>query len=363
MVTRRHSALGGPRVLAWLAPLAVLVFEIWYTSQPTEPFFGNDETRHLMTGVFFHDMLVDGGWRSARDYAYQYYLQYPVLGLLVWPPLFYLIEGATMLVFGTSLVVAKVLVLGFAAMTCVYLFALVSRTHDRWTATVAALLFVLSPLVLELSRQVMLEIPALAFMMAAIYHTVVHLETERRLHLWLAAFASAAAVLTRFDAAVIAPGMLLVLWLRRDWRVAFRRETWLALVAAGLVTLPVVWLTVTEVGAVHLSTIVAADADRPLMRRLLAGALYYPTSLPDQLGWLILVPAVLGAIVALTSAKRRQQAAPYLAMIAATYLTFTVIDEKISRHSLAWVPAFAALAAAALAATRGRWLARRSFGA
>ena len=259
--------------------------------------------------------------------------------------------------------VGKLLVLGFAAMACAYLFALVSRTHDRWTATVAGLLFVLSPLVLELSRQVMLEIPALAFMMAAIYHTVVHLETDRRLHLWIAALASAAAVLTRFDAAVIAPGMLLVLWLRRDWRVAFRRETWLALVAAGLVTLPVVWLTVTEFGAVHLSTIVAADADRPLMRRMLAGALYYPTSLPDQVGWLVMVPAVLGAIVALTSAKRRPQAAPYLAMIAATYLTFSAIDEKISRHSLAWVPAVTALAAYALSLTRGRWLAGRPFGA
>ena len=363
MVTERHSALGATRVLAWLAPLAVLAFEIWYTAQPTEPFFNNDETRHLMTGVFFRDMLVDGGWRSPRDYAVQYYLQYPVLGLLVWPPLFYLIEGAVMLVFGTSLLVGKLLVVAFAVMACGYLFALVSRTHDRWTATVASLFFVLSPLVLEHSRQVMLEIPALAFMMAALYHAVVHLETERRLHLWLAGFASAAAVLTRFDAAVIAPGLLLVLWLRRDWRVAFRRETWFALVAAGLVTLPVVWLTVTEFGAVHLSTIVPADAAQPVIRRMLSAALYYPRSLPDQLGWFVLVPALLGTIVALASGDRRRPAAPYLAMIAATYVTFSAIDEKVPRHSLAWVPAFAALAAYALSLTRGRWLAGRPFGA
>ena len=73
-----------------------------------EPWKNNDETRHVMTGVFFRDALFD--WRESaadpRGYAARYYAQYPALGVLVWPPFFYAVEGGAMATFGTDYGVA-----------------------------------------------------------------------------------------------------------------------------------------------------------------------------------------------------------------------------------------------------------------
>ncbi len=343
------------RLALYLTPPLLLAAAVWFTSVSTEPFFGNDETRHLMTGVFFRDLFADGGWRSLRDYTVQYYLQYPALGLLVWPPLFYVIEGAVMLIGGTSLLVGQLVVLGFAAAATIYLAALVARRHSLWTAWTASMLFVLSPIILQYSRQVMLELPALAFMLAAIYHAVVYLDTDASPHLWLAALASACAVMTRFDAAVLAPILLVVVWIRGDWFAIFRARTWVACLAAACVTAPAIWMTAVEFGVVHLSTIVpGSSGTQSILQRTLGTVSYYIVALPEQLGLPLLFAGAAGTAMALSSKARRHQSAPYLATIFATYMVFTLIEEKVPRHTIAFAPAFAALAAIALSEVRRR---------
>jgi hypothetical protein len=76
-------------LLGLVAILAgVIAFHV-YSTQPGEPFFNNDETRHVMTGVYFRDLFVDAPSPVAlREYTVNYYLQYPALGLLIWPPFF-----------------------------------------------------------------------------------------------------------------------------------------------------------------------------------------------------------------------------------------------------------------------------------
>jgi hypothetical protein len=324
------------------AALALSVFASWPS---TEAFFLNDETRHVMTGVFFRDLLADGGWRNVRSYAERYYLQYPSLGLLVWPPLFYGIEGAVMLVFGTSLVVGKLTVMAFAAVGACFLVALVARTHDTWTAAVAGLLFVLSPAVVSFSRQVMLEVPALTFMLAALYYWVVHLDDDSRRALWLAALAAACAVLVRFDSAVIAPIFLLVWWIRGDSHRLLRPDRAMAALAALVIVAPVAWLTAVEFGNVHLDTMVAPPGSWTSARAIWRTVTFYPRALPDLVG-LPTMTAALGGLVALISSVRgRRTGAPYLAMVAGVYVVFTPIAEKVDRHAFLWIPAVAALAA------------------
>ena len=57
------------------ALLLVLFFAQWFTYESSEPFFNNDETRHVMTGVFFRDLLVDRPVTKLVDYTIRYYLQ------------------------------------------------------------------------------------------------------------------------------------------------------------------------------------------------------------------------------------------------------------------------------------------------
>src|SRR5262249_10238404 len=140
----------------------------------------NDETRHVMTGVFARDALVDGeAWRHPTSFAKRYYLKYPALGLLVWPPLYYLVEGAFMLPFGTSFLAARTLVGLFDAWAVVTFYRLLRRDRDVMTASMAAILFGIAPLVVMFSRQVMLELPALAFALAAVFHFERYLSDER----------------------------------------------------------------------------------------------------------------------------------------------------------------------------------------
>jgi 4-amino-4-deoxy-L-arabinose transferase-like glycosyltransferase len=345
--------------LAVALPPAVLLAMLVSTSVSTEPFFEGDETRHVMTGVFFHDFFRAGDWSSPRHYAEQYYLQYPSLGLLIWPPLFHAIEGAVMLVFGPSLAVAKAVIAVFSLLATAYLTALVARTHDVWTACVAGLVFALSPMILTYSRQVMLELPALAFVLAATYHWLVHLETGRAMHLWLAAAASCAAALTRFDAAVVLPTLVLMLALRGDWKVLARPQTGAAAIASCVVVAPVVWLTATTVGALHMSTIVPGSGGAGASP--LEAVTYYVGSLPAQVGWPLAAAAAAGLVLSMRSRAAWHSAIPYLATVVCTYVVFTAIAEKVPRHAIGWVPAMAAFAAfgvAALRRPRGRsWLA------
>src|SRR5262249_28940898 len=72
--------------------------------------------------------------------------------------------------------------------------------------------------------------------------------------------------------------------------------------------------------------------------------LYYPAHIPEQIGWIMIVPALVGFVAALR-AERRSSSWPYLAMMAATYLTFTPMAELEARHAIYWVPALAVFAA------------------
>ena len=145
----------------WLT-FALLVVLHCTVPLPQEPVFNGDSNRHVMTSVFFRDFLVDQPWAAPRQYAEDYYDQYPALGLLVWPPVFHATSGLAMVVFGTSVVVPRVLVLLSCVLATWCLMRLCRRRMPIEQASFVAALFGLMPLVFEFSRYVMLEMPTLA---------------------------------------------------------------------------------------------------------------------------------------------------------------------------------------------------------
>jgi Dolichyl-phosphate-mannose-protein mannosyltransferase len=330
-------------LFALIFALGIVHLLVW---QSTEPFFYNDETRHVMTGVYFKDLLHDMPVTHLRDYTINYYLQYPALGLLVWPPFFYFVEGLFMSVFGTSLLVSKALIGVFAVMACIYLFQLVRRTHDTTRAAITVLIFGLAPLVFLHSSYVMLEVPTLALALAAIYHFIRYLETERRFHLLLAALASALCALTRFDAIYLLPLFIILMAVRKRWDILRRREVIFAAMLALILVLPFYVLTAQGIGWFHMKQATETLAPNFHFPGFLSLTRYgfYPSYLSEQLSLYALIPALAGLIYGMTSG-RREASWPYLAMILATYLTFTPIGEMDSRHAIYWIPAFALFAA------------------
>lgn len=347
-----YSLQRGHPALWFAGVILALTLAHALTWVPSEPFFNNDETRHVMTGVFFRDFLLDLPFDRLRAYTVDYYLQYPALGLMVWPPLFHGLEGVAMLLFGTSFLVAKGLVWIFAAVACASLFLLVRRTHDTRTAAAATLLFGLSPLVFQFTRHVMLEMPALAFLLASVYFFVRYLDLDRRRDLFLAAGAAAAFALTRYDALVLLLFFALTLAARRRWDLFRRREVWLAAVLALLAVLPLYLPMLIEFGRAHLQLNVARGPS-PESRGLWSSLTFYPQSLPRQIGVLPLVAALAGLLSTLRP-ERRRACWPYLVLIAATWLAFSPLAAPHPRRAIYWVPAFALLAVEGVGWLAGR---------
>ncbi len=119
------------------------------------------------------------------------------------------------------------------------------------------------------------------------------------------------------------------------------------LLAAGLAVLvvaPFYLLTLRGFGGAHLQAVTEGTCDNSTHFLAPQNLLYYPSVVPQQLGWFAAVPALLGLGLALTPA-RRPRSWPYLALVLATYVTFTPMAEIEPRHAIYWVPALAVLAA------------------
>jgi hypothetical protein len=314
----------------------------------SEPFYNVDETRNVMTGVFFHDLAVDHPIQRPVGYTIDYYLQYPALGLLLWPPFFHAVLGSVMLVFGTSVAVAKGVILVFSLVSCDYFFRLVRHTHGVTTALVASAILGVSPMMFEFSRQVMLEVPTLASVMASVYYFVMYLDRGRRRDLYLACFASALAVLTRFDGAQLALIFLMLCLAKRRAEVLWSRDFIVGSIIALAMTVPVYALILTQVGGVHSRNISAGfneEATSPFHPRNFAA---YAVGIPAQMGWFAAVPALIGLFACARPAERKTSI-PYLAMFFSTYLMIAAVAEILDRHAIYWGPPLAFFCARGLA--------------
>ncbi len=330
-------------VLLLLVLLVVLLAHV-IAFTPSEPYFNNDETRHVMTGVYVRDLLLDRpAPGEVREHAERYYAQYPALGLIVWPPAFYGIEGVVFLVLGDNFIVARLLVVAFALLACVYLFLLVRRTHDRSTASIATLFFALAPIVFVHSAQVMLEVPTLAWFLMATFHCHRYLDEQRKRDAFLCFLAVALTALTRFDAIFLLPFFLLWLLGARKLKLLGRPAVLLGIIAVLLVVAPVYWLTFSEFGDVHRQSVEGSLDDTGSFFAP-KNFIFYPLAVPHQVGW-VAVPVLLVGLVGAGKREWRSANWPYLALILGVYLTFSPLAELEYRHTIYWVPALALFAA------------------
>ncbi|MFQ5788189.1 MAG: hypothetical protein ACE5H1_09440, partial [Thermodesulfobacteriota bacterium] len=95
-----------------------------------ELFYNNDETRHAFTGVFIHDLICDLPLNPLQ-YTYEYYAQFPALGIIQWPPFFYFVESFFYFIFGISALSGRMTVLFFALLGIIFWYTLVLKMHNK----------------------------------------------------------------------------------------------------------------------------------------------------------------------------------------------------------------------------------------
>lgn len=321
----------------------------------TEPFKISDETRHVMTGVFFRDAISDipKSLYSPREYATSYYLQYPALGLIIWPPLFHVVEGATMWLLGTSYTVASLVAFSFALLGAVYFYRLVSLTHGRRFAAASLAMFGLAPFIFDFTGYVLLEIPTLALVLVCVFYIERYLKVLRGRDAVLACTFAAFAALTRFDAVLLLPYALVRLVLSRQLRVLMNKSVLFGIILALALSAPYYIFTVKLYGegiqhaAVHGT---GAGATSWLNPR---NFIIYPAYLPLQIGWTATVSCVVGIVARLR--HRRGNCQAYFALLAATYVTFVPLAEPDERHAIYWIPALVVFALEGVLTLTRKW--------
>lgn len=202
--------------------------------------FPRDASIHLANGLFWLDYL--GALpESPKAYAKAYQARYPIVDPIKYPPLFYLAEAAAFRALGPAPRVAKGIVLGSCLVGALYQLAWLRRWVGR-DAGFLACLFPLLPDVARYSNAILLNVPAVALQLVALYHTRRWLEGAGGRHLYGAAAAASAAALCYQGAWPLV--LVAAAWVVLFGRVAELRSPRVLAVAAAAAAAPAAWLVV-----------------------------------------------------------------------------------------------------------------------
>lgn len=244
-------------------------------------FAGGDPARHALNGALLLDWARSLDWRHPYQFAINYYLHYPAITIALYPPLVPALEAASFALFGVSQASALLVVTLFSAMALGATYAIARLALPPLPSLAAAALLAAAPSFIELSRQVMLEVPALGLATAGAALLLRYMQSRRSRQLWLGILAVVAAAYAKQIAAVA----LLVWPILMLWQVGPKllrsREVWLATGAGLLALVPLAvytlafghWLTGTLVAGTQGSGV----ADWAFYLRALPGLIGWPT--------------------------------------------------------------------------------------
>lgn len=130
----------------------------------------NDAARHAMNGVLIHDLVRDVRFTDPIEYARYYYARLPAISLPYHAPLFPLVESLFFFALGVNVLAARLAVATAVAICVVLYYRLVLATHDSLAlALVCTVTFFSLPVTQLLASDVMLEFPALVFVLASLH--------------------------------------------------------------------------------------------------------------------------------------------------------------------------------------------------
>ncbi|ART54012.1 4-amino-4-deoxy-L-arabinose transferase [Acidovorax carolinensis] len=342
------------RLLAW-ALVLVCVALLFAQAPHGGAFYWSDSPRHALNGVFVMDMIKAMPIDDPTGYAYRYYAQYPALTILFYPPLFYAISAPFYAVLGVShetalLVVAiHYLALGLGCW----------RLARYWLPAAPSLAFAVLvlwlPEVAFWGRQVMLEVPAFAFLVWSAVAVMAYLRGGPPRWLYLGAALLVLGMYTKISVAYMAVVYAALIAQRDGWEVLRNRHHWWVAGLSVVGLLPLAVLTL-KFGQANLQSVTGV-ADAVASRASWQGWVWYLQQIPAQAGWPLTLLGLAGAIMA---AWRRIPGLGFWWLgFAVGYLFFSSIDLKEARHSVFLLPSvvfFAVLCVHTVVPPRlGRW--------
>lgn len=298
--------------------------------------FMTDETRHAMNGVFVLDFLRDFPRNWPIQYSYDYYGKYPAVAIGHWPVGFYLFEAVFFAIFGISPWVSRLAILPFAILAALFWYRVVRYYSPPPVAFFSTIIYGCLPSLFLYQQATMLEIPCLALSLGAIYCWLKLLQTERPGYIYGVAFFSASAMLTKQTAIFLVPLFLLHLVVERKWSLLRSKHLYLGAALAGAVILP--WyVAVLRMHPAAIRQAVGSFRSARHPESLLTQLLYYPRTLPSEIGLPLLLLSATGILLALFSIRNRPPLRLMLTWIVTCYVSFTLLGDRSPRYIQPWL--------------------------
>lgn len=287
------------RRCTWALFVVLLTFHLTFQAMHgawTSDLAGDpDEAAHAVTSLMLRDYLAGGWQQSPVVFAQNYYADFPKVALGHYPPGYYLLGGAWLLPFasiGSLFVLQSVL----AALLGTLIFRIGSRILPVPAAAGAGLLSAALPFTLKQEAFVMsdLMLGVLCLLATAAWADYLHRPTNRR----ALAFGglAALAILTKGSALALCLVPPVATLLSGRWQLIKRLSWWLSALPVMLLAGP--WMLyssrITAEGMIH----------QPLSDFVRQAAVFYATSMPHVVGWLLLVCILLGLSFVLRSCVR-----------------------------------------------------------
>jgi len=342
------------RLIAWLDVIAKKPLEFWavqtilmatlatlfWTMPSSGQFWWGDAGRHAMNGLFYLDLFKNLPFSDPMKWALSYYVKYPCITAVYYPPLFHLAEALMFALLGVSARAAYLTVVLFSLLGALGTYGLARRWMDRWPSLAAALLYLSVPIDAFWGREVALEMPAYVGAIWASLLTFRYLDHRRIATLLWAVTAFALALYTKQLVAFAGFPLVYLLWKAEGPRLWKSPRYWLA---AGLFCIEMVPLIVVmlKFGSLNF-TYASSGTSGDLSLWAFDSWSFYLRALPKMLGWplLALLPA-LGTAWMLSRTRKRNPLPDSLSFarfstiwLVSGYLFFTFLRHKEIRYGI-----------------------------
>src|SRR3989338_3944701 len=314
----------------------------------TSEFLSADAAHHGMDGIFVLDFVRDHPVFNIYDYAVQYYTKYPALKIGFYPPFFAAVEALFYAIFGISVFSARLTVLFFAIIAMIYWFKLIRLIYNEKIAFYSCLLFITTPYVVEWSKTVMLEMPALAMIIVAVYCFYHYIERNTPGYKYYFILSTIAAVYTKQTAVFIIPLFFLYILFTKKHKRLLDKEVLLIGAALLLLVLPLAIITL-KFGGTNIEQSIGDTGGRG-GGGFLRDILVYPKFLPNILTY----PALILSVISFFFIKKYfYKSILFFAWIISFYLLFTYMNVRVIRYAYFWLPPFFLFASLPL--DKNRW--------
>ena len=232
----------------FLVVAAVLAVNAWLTFMGggfrAELAQETDEPAHYVTALMVRDYVAQGIPTTPLEFAKNYYLHYPKVALGHWPPFFYVLQAAWLLIFGVSRTAILSLVLLITALLAASLCMVVRHACGPVVAGAVTALFLGIPLVQAYSGMVMVDMLIALISFWAILVWARYMEAPTWPLAIGFAFLSIAAIMTKGNGFALALAPPIAIVLCRRWDLLKQRSLHGLILLIALICLP--WHFVTR---------------------------------------------------------------------------------------------------------------------